>query len=48
VMGSAITRCKGAILGGTEAFLDIAHSSCEITVNGCSPFRAAPPRCAEK
>src|SRR6266851_4832086 len=43
VMGTAMTRCKGAILKGGEAFLDIAHSSCETTRNGCSPFRASPP-----
>jgi hypothetical protein len=37
-MGSAITRYKGAIRSGTEAFLDIAHSSYESTVNGLLPF----------
>jgi hypothetical protein len=31
VMGLAMTRCKGAILGGKGALLDIAHSSYEYT-----------------
>src|ERR1700674_4292914 len=32
VIGSATTRCKGAILGGTETFLVIAPSSWENTI----------------
>ncbi len=48
VIGSATTRCNGAILSGGAAFLDMAHSSCESTVNGCSPFRVSPPSRTEK